>query len=497
MNVSVFDNALNTESQMPLLPYDDNGFTKNIALASPMGINNPTLRKLTCLHALQFAILEQFMLRNPEYNSSNIHTITEDFIEKGSTTFDVPEEQIMANLGYFDKSKYYSLGQVLGLFEEIANETIGFDSYGVSKSRTALDEWVGFTKIIASVERKNGYFRFNVPPKIVHRIINPQVSFKASIDWSGYTNKYSPSFYELCMFFHEKGDEYTDWFSINILRNISKISCQKYGRLKSRVLSPAIKNINDSSSLDLYIELEEDCRDESAKKKIGRNPITHIRFKVKKKVGALKKRDKVMSDITLSSQKTELRSLGIASNQVDDVLNETRDENGDLVLPYLSWCIRRGHEIKKFSDNAAKDLNVFGGYFRKNVVRKCKEEWSQVELLLTNYVIQRENGDGLADVALEKRVAELRERIKVFIGQKYISCLSENAFVFFKESFVNFLKNEVPSAYENYDSGKYGSSITEMDAQGTFYLSLYLDHKLNLFSYAAYEEYLVDPDSVF
>ena len=213
--------GIGNEKQMNLLPYDDTTFPKNIALATPFGLAKPTLRKLNCLHALQYAVLEQFMLRNPEYNNSNIQTITEDFIEKSSTTFDIPEEQIMANLGYFDKKKYYSLGQVLDLFEEISNETIGFDSYGISKDRSCMSEWVGFYKIIASVERKNGYFRFNVPPKMVYNIVNPEVSFRASIDWSGYSNKYSPSLYEMCMFYYENGSSYTEWFDVALMRDVS------------------------------------------------------------------------------------------------------------------------------------------------------------------------------------------------------------------------------------------------------------------------------------
>lgn len=489
------NNGVVCDKQMELLVYDDVSFSKNLALASPFGLTNPTLRKLTCLHALQYAVLEQFMLRNPEYNNNNIHTITEDFIERSNTTFDIPSEQLMACLGYVDKTKYYSLGQVLDLFEEISNETIGFDSYGVTRSRSDSKEWVGFYKIIASVERKNGYFRFNIPPKMVHRIVNPEISFRANIDWSGYSNKYSPSIYEVCMFYAESSLTYTDWFEVDLLRSMSGFSYNRYATFKDRVLNNALRNINSAPELDLYLELEEDCRDEDVKKRRGRNPVTHVRFKVTKKVLVSNSKSGVKSDITLSSQKTELRSLGIASNQVDDVLDETRGDNGELMLPYLSWCIRRGHEIKRFSEHAIKDHNMFGGFFRKKVIRDCKKEWLSIQGLLKDYVVQ--NHDKMTDYAIDKRVDELREKVKVFISEKYIRGLSDHGFAFFKESFVKFLSENIPAAHKQFEEGVFGTAVTEMDAQGTFYLNLYLDHQLTLFSFEAYKEYLSNPDNIF
>ena len=100
------DVQFDTDSQLALLPEDDSTFPKNVALASPYGLANPTLRKMRCLHVIQHAVLEQFMLRNPEFNVRNSASITEDHIAKGSTVFDIPEEQIMANLGYLDTTKY-------------------------------------------------------------------------------------------------------------------------------------------------------------------------------------------------------------------------------------------------------------------------------------------------------------------------------------------------------------------------------------------------------
>jgi len=484
-----------SDTQMNLLVHDDVSFPKNIALASPFGLANPTLRKLKCLHALQYAVLEQFMLRNPEYNKSNIHSITEEFIERSSTTFDIPTENIMRGLGYIDKRKYYSLGQVLGLFEEISNESVGFDSHGVAKGKGDIEEWVGFYKIIASVERKGDYFRFNVPPKMVHKIVNPKSSFTANIEWGEYDNRYSPSIYEICMFHAERNESHTDWYDLDILRKMSNFSYDRYSTIKSRVLNAAITNINNSKELELFIELEEDCKDEEIKKKRGRNPITHVRFKITKKIQNHNFKSLVRSDITLSSQKTELRSLGIASNQVDDVLNETRDDNGDLILPYLTWCIRRGHEMKRFSDHSGKEHNLFGGFFRKKVIRDCKEEWLKIQVLLSDYIKQHDIK--LTENQIDKKVEELREKVKSFIAEKYIRALSDHAFSFFKDEFIDFLQVNIPSAHEQYQNGVYGSAITEMDAQGTFYLNIYLDHKLNLFSVNAYGEYLSNPDNVF
>ena len=59
------NHTTSSTEQMELLPQDELTFPKNIALANPFGLSNPTLRKQNCLHALQYAVREQFMLRNP------------------------------------------------------------------------------------------------------------------------------------------------------------------------------------------------------------------------------------------------------------------------------------------------------------------------------------------------------------------------------------------------------------------------------------------------
>lgn len=493
------NHTTSSTEQMELLPQDELTFPKNIALANPFGLSNPTLRKQNCLHALQYAVREQFMLRNPIYNDSNISTVTEEFIENTSVIYDIPEEQIMANLGYLDKTKYYSLSQVLDIFEEIANESLGFDSYGIVKSREEKEEWTGFSKVIASVERKNGCFRFTVPPKIVHRIVNPRLSFNASIDWQGYKSKYSPSLYETCMYYYQNGEQYTDWLPVDKYRTVSGTTYKEYSRLKERVIKKALENINTEDSLELHVELEETFIEDPTKKrkKVGKKPVTHIRFRIKQKIGAILNKSKVKSEITLASQKTELRTLGIASNQVDGVLDEIRDEEGNLVLPYLSWCIRRGHELISFKEHSCKELNMFGGYFRINVIRGCKEDWLRTNNLVEDYVTQHGMIKNLNEIDASKKISEVRELIKSHIAEKYIRKLSEKAFVFFKEEFLKFLEDQLPSAYEQYMAGQFGNAITDLDSHGKFYLNLFLDHKHKLFTYNAYEEYLSSPDNVF
>lgn len=466
-------------------------FPKNVALSTAFSGQELTLRKQKALHAIVVTVREKFFLRNPHFDSMNIHTCTEQQIASTNNVFEVDEEEVMGVMGYTDKTKYFSYTQVLGLFEDLADETLGFDGLGIVRSTSERESWTGFTKLLASVERVNGKFVFEIPKKIIHRIVNPEISFNGPVSFEAYSSKHTPGIYETCLFYHQRGLKWTDWISLLDLRKITGSTSSTYedfNKFKNRVLEKTIKIINETPELNLFLTFETDSR---GKKKIGRNKITHIRFGISEKLDSLTK-PKAITGITFSVIKDELSAMGIPSNQIEGVIDDCafQGQSTALQLEYLKWCIRRGNELRLMSpfrpvleDGQPNSFN-FGGYFRKHVIRNKKESWQLINDLVTTYLIQTEqyNQSQISDLIGKTKLA-----CKRLIAYQYIEAQSELSRSRCKEKFETFLTGQLPEQ-EHIDATE--RPLAQLALDGEFSFMLFLDYEVNLFTIDAFKEAL-------
>ena len=473
-------------------------YPKNLALATAFGFNEISLRKQKALHSIALTVRENFFMRNPHITQDNIKNVTERDIENTNTTFNISETLVMACMGYTDKSKYYSYNQILELFEDIADQTIGFDGLGLVANKADKERWKGFTKILASVEREDGSFKFSMPPKMVHRIVNPELSFRSPVSWDGYKTKFTPPIYETCLYYYQSGKETTDWFEIGYLRRITNSTSSTFDdftKLKKRVIDKALTNIKEADELDLSITCEAQAFDLDAtgQNKRGRKKMTHVRFFIAEKVNRLEKNNDVRRGIALSAARAELESLGVARNAISDVINECADASGEVFLPYLRWCTRKGNELlslKKFKPVLGKGgaKNNFGGYLRKHVIRARKDDWFESHDVMLKSII--ENTDNLSRLKIEeyeKQVSSIELKCKKIIAVQYIKTLKDLAFTHVKEDFVAFLETELPDEYARYDSGEYPSEMVTMAEEGTYTFLLYLDYRQDIFNADAFK----------
>ena len=188
-------NKLDDQSQL------NDTYRKNVALSGVYGLSELSLRKQRAVNTIAHTVQEQFFLRNPELanaDESISEIVTEEYVDKSGSMFEIPEETIMSAMGYTDKRKYYSYTQVLELFREIADATIGFDAFGVAKQFNEREEWTGFTEFTGSVERKKGYFKISMPPPMILKIVNPEISFQGTTDWTIYNSRKTHGIYETC-----------------------------------------------------------------------------------------------------------------------------------------------------------------------------------------------------------------------------------------------------------------------------------------------------------
>ena len=484
-------------------------YPKNLALATAFGCKELTLRKQKALHVIALTVRENFFLRNPTVTADNINQLTEKDIQNTNTTFNICETLVMQSMGYTDKTKYYSYGQVLEIFEEIADQTIGFDALGIVTDKSQKERWKGFTKILGSAEREDGYYVLNMPPKMVLRIVNPEISFRAPVSWEGYKTKFTPAIYETCMYYFQQGKRETDWFELDYIRRLTNAESSTFDdftKLKSRVIDKAIDNIKTADELDLSIAYETDSFDHNPNQGIdtlthtqkprskGRKKVTHIRFFVSEKTGHISGKDDLRTAMALSSIKTELESLGIAKNAIGNVINECQDNDGVVSVPYLKWCIRKGYELRqmdrykpKFGDDEGNSHN-FGGYFRKNVIRDRKADWLISHEVMLDYLIQ--NSSQITSYKVEEcesNIPSLEMQCKKTIAGHYIKSLSETAFSYLKNDFVSFLETAMPAYYARYEQGESEQSVSGMAENCELPLFLYLDYRHQIFDANAFK----------
>lgn len=477
-------------------------YRKNVALSGVYGVSELSLRKQRAVNTIAHTVQEQFFLRNPELaNAENLsEIITEEYVDRSGSMFEIPEETIMSAMGYTDKRKYYSYTQVLALFKEIADATIGFDALGVASNFNEREDWTGFTKFIGSVERKRGYFKISMPPPMILKIVNPETSFQASTDWTLYNSRNTPGIYETCQFYFEMNHDVTPWFSIEEIRKLTGAKSDSYKEpkfLRSRVIKVALDDIN-KQPLPLFIEVESGSFGEKLKEwedrkaqglRPGRKPITHYRFLIREKTESVVKGNLVTDQIHLTSQKTELQSLGIAKNQIDGVLDECRNDNGDLDFRYLRWCIQKGHEMRRLTEHKTKSYEHFGGLFRKKIIRGKKEDWSSIDRMITGYLYERDGKFDISNTSDAKMVKSIYNKLQSNIVSEYLDGLTEFGYSHLREEFDKFLSIEFPHKYKEIVEEK-DVSLEDMKMVSglSYHFHLYLELNTDLFKYHSFAQ---------
>lgn len=490
-------NKLDDQSQL------NDTYRKNVALSGVYGLSELSLRKQRAVNTIAHTVQEQFFLRNPELanaDESISEIVTEEYVDKSGSMFEIPEETIMSAMGYTDKRKYYSYTQVLDLFREIADATIGFDALGVAKQFNEREEWTGFTKFIGSVERKKGYFKISMPPPMILKIVNPETSFQGTTDWTLYNSRNTPGIYETCQFYFERNQDVTPWFSVEEIRKLTGAKSKMYEEpkhLRSRVINVALNDIN-KQPLPLLIEVESGSfgeklkeweRRKAAGQMPGRKPTTHYRFVIKEKTGSVINGNLLTDQIHLTSQKTELQSLGIAKNQIDGVLDECRDKHGNLEFRYLRWCIQKGHEMRRLSEHNKKSSEHFGGLFRKNIIRGKKSDWFAIDNMITGHLYEVDNKFDPSNQSDSKLIKSLFNKLQSNIVSEYISSLTEFGYAHLREEFDKFLLKEFPHKHKEMVVEK-DISLEDMKVVSghSYHFHLYLDLNTDLFKYESFAQ---------
>lgn len=485
-----FKNAVETKN--------NKSYTKPIAISTARSDHDLTVKKVKALNAVYWAARQAFFTRNPHFLSMHKDSITLEKVRKSDTTIHIEDNLMLQAMGYSKDSGYYSYTQVKNTLLEISKHKVFFDSLGMAIKEDEADDWASFSSLISTVSREKGHFVIEIPSYIMFHLIapNPKTSFETPLNLGDIASKFAFPILDICLYSHQSQDNESPWFStakIRELFNLTSDYYKDYRRLNNKCLKPAIENINNSAQIPFTIELETstECHDDEGNIveiehiKGRKKPVQDVRFIIRKKSINLLPKTNIQFENELSVQKSEMRALGIAKNQIDTVVDECRDDSNNIMLEYIVWCNRRGYELKSMQRFADLPYNEFGGLFRKKVIRANKENWIQTNTMLNTYLKERFSiTPDLPNFKFEK--LQVNEKVKKQIIVDHIKNVSEFALDNIKSSFIKWIEYEKPSYLNETLQDCEQKSLSDLPIETHYNLVMFLREEYSLFTPTAY-----------
>lgn len=476
---------------------NNKSYTKPIAISTARSDHDLTVKKVKALNAVYWAARQAFFTRNPHFLSMKKESITLEKVRKSDTTIHIEDNLMLQAMGYC-KEKYNSYTQVKKTLLEISNHKVFFDSLGIAIQEDETDNWTDFSNLISTVTRENGNFVIEIPSYIMYRLIapNPKTSFETPLNLGDISSKFAFPILDICLYCHQNQQTTSPWVSTDKIRalfNLTSDYYKDYKRLNSKCLKPAIENINNSSQLPFTIELETSTHRHNENGDIikqptsnsRKKPIQEVRFIIRKKSIDLLPKVNIQFENELSIQKSEMRALGIAKNQIDTVIDECRDDANNIMLEYIVWCNRRGYELKSIQRFADLDNNEFGGLFRKKVIRTNKENWMQTNTMLNTYLKERHSiTPDKPNFKYEKLL--LNEKVKKQVIINHLKNISDFALDSMKSSFIKWIEIEKPDMFDETTTDCEQFSLSELPTESHCNLVMFLREEYNLFTPTAY-----------
>lgn len=485
----------NEESNTALINYAGhqeyipaNTYPKSVAISTFFSDGEKTLRKIKIINTITYVTRHSFFTKNPQFTSIDPRKITLEDVKRTDTTIAIDEDFFMQSLGLKKGAgTYYSFGQVLNIIESISDQKIYFDSLGIASKHGKQQDWTGFTRLIYGVKRENGFFKISLTPDMMHRIVNPEVSLNALLDMSNIKSKYTPQIMEICKFFKDKDMNNTEWYKLTDLRKLIGAelkSFDRFSKFNERILQPVINDINNEPQLNFTIETE--TKSDKTGRSSGRPRVSHIRFIMSDKKTFARNPEELKFLNELAIQKTELRTLGIAKNQITNVIDECRDHNNNIQLEFITWANRRGHDLLQLKTYKTMTHNEFGAVLRKQVIRDNKENWLLTNELLNQYLNNRHSIKPESDTFKHDK-AVLNDRVKRDIVNKHLTQISEFSLAKIKDDFTTWLNNEI-THLDIPTKNKYEElALTDYDNKMFYTLTIFFREEHDLFTPSAYE----------
>ena len=210
-----------------------------------------------------------------KFYNALLYVAKQEIKKKNTNIFSVPLSDLKALLKKETHNNEYYIQELKDLMDKKIEYNILHKDY----NEYTITHLISMLKVISrKSEKEDIIIKFELPTDIINLLVNPK-GFFANINLvivRGLQSKYSIILYELCKDYEKVEiplmsiDEFKRLFGLKDKKAYNRIS-----KIKERVLDPAIKELNNNSSIDFSVSYE--------LYKTGRK-YTHIKFKVKPKI---------------------------------------------------------------------------------------------------------------------------------------------------------------------------------------------------------------------
>lgn len=232
------------------------------------------------------------------------------------------------------------------------DEDVEASDTGKAETVSIADEDGDWLELIGRVSVRNGRIRFRVPVELQRLIKDPENSYWTSLlVTSRFTLIYARGIYDHVQPAVPSG--VTEWLPLDLIRNLpgkSWANNAEFKYFKRDYLEPAVRQINELSDIDLSYETRAGTP--------GSRKKDQIRFKLKRKDGALASKAAMLNSVALFQ--TLQNEFGLTDKQferVEDNRAVWTDERIQQAIDYTRWTIRQGTKVKRASAYLMKALS--------------------------------------------------------------------------------------------------------------------------------------------
>ncbi|WP_233874392.1 replication initiation protein [Paraburkholderia adhaesiva] len=226
------------------------------------------------------------------------------------------------------------------------------DGTGKAAVVSITDEDGDWLELIGRVSVRNGRIRFRVPVELQRLIKDPENSYWTSLlVTSRFTLIYARGIYDHVQPVVANG--VSEWLPLDLIRNLpgkSWANNAEFKYFKRDYLEPAVRQINELSDIDLSYETRAGTP--------GSRKKDQIRFKLKRKNGALASKAAMLNSVALFQ--TLQNEFGLTDKQferIEDNRAVWTDERIQQAIDYTQWTIRQGTKVKRASAYLMKALS--------------------------------------------------------------------------------------------------------------------------------------------
>jgi plasmid replication initiation protein len=327
--------------------------------------------------------------------------------------FEISTKNICELIGYNSNDHNKLKKALLGLITISIEWNLLDSASGKEKSWKA-------SSILASAEIEGGRCYYEYSNLMRDFLYQPEIYGRINLLLvSKFKSGYGLALYENCVRY--QGLPQTPWFTLDVFRKLMGVFGDKYCEYKDlnkRVLSIAVKEVNEISSLNLSVELERKNR-----------KVVRLRFKLNdKSIKSSNQKDLALDNDDLVQ--LLIKTLGLSDKQITSILENYQ-------IAYIKEKVALIINGESFKTGKIKNLS---GYLMASLTSDYKAGKAS-----NNVVVEERRKNEVEKKKEQGREAAIKKRYSDFVNKKiesYLNALTEKARAGLVSGFEAFIEKE-------------------------------------------------------